>query len=137
MKANGLVRLRSPESLGRGGKTSTPTVNVPFSIDEFAPPFLICSKTSVSWSPRKTEIIAGGASLAPKRWSFPAEATTERKQALILVDGSNHCRTEDKELRVVVRRVTGIQEIALRAATQGPIDMLTRSIDAGKRLFVH
>ena len=67
VKANGLVRLRSPASLGSGGSTSTPTVSVPFEIDEFAPPALICWKTSVSWSPRKIEMIAGGASLAPRR----------------------------------------------------------------------
>ena len=67
VKANGLVRLRSPASFGSGGRTSTPTVSVPFPFDEVAPPALICSKMSVNCSPRKIEMIAGGASLAPRR----------------------------------------------------------------------
>ena len=64
MKANGLVRLRSPGSVGRTGRVSTPISRVPFSCELVAPPLAIWSKTSVSWSPRKIEMIAGGASLA-------------------------------------------------------------------------
>jgi len=45
---------------------------------DFAPPFSICSKMSVSISPKKIDRIAGGASLAPSRWSFPALAMLAR-----------------------------------------------------------
>ena len=48
VKANGLVRLRSPGSLGRWGSVSTPTVSVPRSFDELTPPFEIWSKMSAS-----------------------------------------------------------------------------------------
>jgi hypothetical protein len=34
--------------------------------------------TSTSWAPRKIETIAGGASLAPRRWSLPASAMLAR-----------------------------------------------------------
>src|SRR5690554_4302527 len=34
----------------------------------------ISSRTSFSWLPKKMEMIAGGASLAPRRWSLLAEA---------------------------------------------------------------
>ena len=47
---------------------------------EVAPPWAICSKTSASWSPRKIEMMAGGASLAPSRWSLVAEATEARSR---------------------------------------------------------
>ena len=47
-KANGLVRLRSPASFGSFGSVSTPISRVPLLFDDLAPPFLICSKTSVS-----------------------------------------------------------------------------------------
>ncbi len=57
---------------------STPITIEPLLFDEVAAPFAICSKTSASWSPRKIEMIAGGASLAPSRWSFVAEATDAR-----------------------------------------------------------
>ncbi len=45
-----------------------------------APPLAIWSNTSVSWSPRKIEMMAGGASLAPSRWSLVAEATDARSR---------------------------------------------------------
>ena len=39
------------------------------------------SSISVSSSPKNIEIIAGGASFAPRRWSFPAEATDILKRS--------------------------------------------------------
>ena len=38
VKANGLVRLRSPGSVGSTGRVSTPIISVPFSFEEVAPP---------------------------------------------------------------------------------------------------
>src|SRR5580692_4746526 len=80
VKAKGLVRLRSPGSFGSFGIVSTPISRVPLLLDDFAPPALICSKTSASCSPRKTDMIAGGASFAPRRWSLLAEATQARRR---------------------------------------------------------
>ena len=88
VNANGLVRLRSPGSLVRSGRVSTPMVSVPFSFECVAPPLAIWSKTSASWSPRKIEMIAGGASLAPSRWSLLAEATEAPQQPAVLVHGT-------------------------------------------------
>ena len=48
VKANGLVRLRSPGSVGSAGRVSTPMVSIPFCLDVVAPPLAIWSKTSVS-----------------------------------------------------------------------------------------
>lgn len=42
--------------------------------DPVKAPFSTCSNTSSSCSPTKIDIIAGGASFAPKRWSFHALA---------------------------------------------------------------
>ena len=67
VNANGLVRLRSPGSAGSSGSVSTPMVSVPPSFEAVAPPLAIWSNTSMSCSPRKIEMIAGGASLAPSR----------------------------------------------------------------------
>src|SRR3954452_6553087 len=82
--ANGDVRLRSPASFGSGGSTLTPVTKVPPCLLLLAPPFSICSNTSLSWSPRKIEMIAGGASLAPRRWSLWAEAIDRRRISLYL-----------------------------------------------------
>ena len=78
VNANGLVRLRSPGSVGSCGSVSTPMIMVPLPFDDVAAPLAICSNTSASCSPRKIEMIAGGASLAPRRWSLVAEATDTR-----------------------------------------------------------
>ena len=67
VNANGLVRLRSPASRGSFGSTLTPMSSVPPCLVDLALPFSICSKMSVSRSPRKTDRIAGGASFAPRR----------------------------------------------------------------------
>ena len=67
VNANGLVRLRSPASRGSFGRTETPVSRMPPDFVLLAAPFSICSKMSVSMSPRNTEMIAGGASLAPRR----------------------------------------------------------------------
>ena len=80
VKAKGLVRLRSPGSVGSTGRVSTPIWIVPRSFEDVAPPAAICANTSVSWSPRKIEMMAGGASLAPRRWSLVAEATETRSR---------------------------------------------------------
>ncbi len=81
VKANGLVRLRSPASRGSFGSTATPISIIPPLLVVLAlPAFSTCWKMSVSWSPRKIEMIAGGASFAPRRWSLPALAMLKRSR---------------------------------------------------------
>ena len=48
VKANGLVRLRSPASRGSLGSTETPVSIRPPCLVLLAPPFSICSMTSLS-----------------------------------------------------------------------------------------
>ena len=75
VKAKGEVRFRSVASLSRSGRISTPVFKVPPHLEWVASPVShSCSITSSSCSPRKMEIMAGGASLAPRRWSFPTSA---------------------------------------------------------------
>ena len=88
VKANGLVRLRSVASRGRTGSVSTPIWSVSLRLPRPDSPLMIFSITSLSWSPRKMEIMAGGASFAPRRWSFPALATELRSRSLCLSTAS-------------------------------------------------
>ena len=53
---------------------------VPPSASSLAVPERMSSKTVSSCSPRYTERMAGGASLAPRRWSLLAEAMTARSR---------------------------------------------------------
>ena len=81
VKANGEVRLRSVLSSKISGiLPTTLSFNSVFFSGDILPlsSFSSSSSTSVSWLPMNTEIIAGGASLAPKRWSLLAEAMAAR-----------------------------------------------------------
>ena len=81
-------------------------------------------------------MIAGGASLAPRRWSLLAEATTARSRPPILVHGADDRGAEHQELRVLVRRVAGLEQVALLGVAERPVDVLARAVDAGERLLV-
>jgi hypothetical protein len=50
-----------------------------------ASPAPIALKTFSSSAPRKIEMIAGGASFAPRRWSWPTFATDARSSAWCLL----------------------------------------------------
>ena len=65
-------------------------------------PETIASNTSSSSEPRKIEMIAGGASLAPRRWSWPAPAIDARSSpwclwtaAMTAVAKKRKCRLSD------------------------------------------
>ena len=85
VKANGEVRLRSPPCSGSGGRTGVPRPRKPLSDSTPASPAAIALKTRSSSPPRKIEMIAGGASLAPRRWSWPTFATDARSSAWCLL----------------------------------------------------
>ena len=67
VNANGEVRLRSVESLGNLGRTVAPIFINSFSFPSYGLSSSIAFNTAVNSSPKKMEIIAGGASLAPSR----------------------------------------------------------------------
>jgi hypothetical protein len=67
VKANGEVRLRSPEWRGMDGSERAPRSMVPPLMVRLGNPCSTWARMSESMSPRKIEMIAGGASLAPRR----------------------------------------------------------------------
>ena len=81
VNANGEVRLRSVESLGNFGRTVAPIFINSFSFPSYGLSSSIAFNTAVNSSPKKIEMIAGGASLAPSLWSFPAVATLNRNKS--------------------------------------------------------
>ena len=85
VNANGDVLLRSVASFSNAGNEWTPDANLSPCLDSVASPLVTsCFTTSSNWSPRKIEIIAGGASLAPNLWSFPGvEADIRSKSACL------------------------------------------------------
>ncbi len=85
VKAKGDVRLRSPPCIGRGGSTEAPSSRYEPGVWGSPSPVEIASKAFSSSAPRKIEMIAGGASLAPRRWSWPRLATDARSSPWCLL----------------------------------------------------
>ena len=79
VNANGDVLLRSVASLLNLGTVDTPVSSwLPSRLLVASPFSHNWLNTSSSWSPRNTEMIAGGASLAPSLWSLPGVAADIR-----------------------------------------------------------
>ena len=75
VKANGEVRLRSVVSSNISGIRPMPNFSVVFSSDVILLLLIwraISSRMEDNCLPRKMDRMAGGASLAPRRWLFPA-----------------------------------------------------------------
>ena len=136
VKANGLVRLRSPGSVGRCGRVSTPMIMVPLPLDEVAAPLAIWSKTSASWSPRKIEMIAGGASLAPRRWSLVAEATDTRSRPANLCTARMTAAQKTRNCALSCGVSPGTSRLPSSALPSEKFTCLPGAVDAGERLLV-
>ena len=74
VNANGDVRLRSVLSFSISGSRATPSLIMACDALADVLPAAIDSITRVSMEPMNTEMIAGGASLAPSRCSLPLDA---------------------------------------------------------------
>ena len=72
VNAKGEVLFLSVASKKRFGRLCTPISSfLPCLLEVASPVSIICSTRSSSWSPRKMDIMAGGASSAPSLCSFP------------------------------------------------------------------
>ena len=82
VKAKGEVLFLSVASFTRSGRVDTPVSSLPPSKQWAASPVSTsCFTTSSSCSPRKMEIMAGGASLAPSLWSLPTSEALWRSRS--------------------------------------------------------
>ena len=82
-------------------------------------------------------MIAGGASLAPRRWSLVAEATDDPQQAAVLVHRADDRGAEHEELGVVVRGVAGDAAGCPRSALPSEkLTCLPEPLTPGERLLV-
>ena len=114
VKANGEVRLRSPPCIGSGGSTGVPRPRTPFSVDPSPLPDAIASNAFSSSAPRKIEMIAGGASFAPRRWSWPALATDARSSAWCLFTAAMTAAQKNRNRRFSCGVVAGLEQVLRR-----------------------
>ena len=136
VKANGEVRLRSPPCIGRRGSTDEPRPSHACGVAASPEPDSIALKAFSSSAPRKTEMIAGGASLAPRRWSWPTPAIDARSSAAWSSTAAMHRGAEEQEDQVLVRRVARLEQVDARVGAHRPVVVLARAVDAGERLLV-
>ncbi len=80
-------------------------------------------------------MIAGGASFAPSRWSFPEDATLAEEVG-VLMDRAQGRHEHGQELEVAFRRFAGVEEVIAFVVRQGPVEVFTAAVYAGERLFV-
>ena len=89
----------------------------------------------MSWSPRKIEMIAGGASLAPSRWSLDADATAARNRPRYLYTERMMAPQNVRNCMFLCGGVTRVEGCPGWRA-QREVDVLARPVDAGERLLV-
>ena len=82
VNAKGEVLFLSVASFSKSGSVDTPVASLPPCNTWAASPVSTsCFTTSSSCSPRKIEMIAGGASFAPSLWSFPTSDALWRSRS--------------------------------------------------------
>ena len=87
-------------------------------------------------SPRKIEMIAGGASFAPSRWSLPALAMLARSSPCHLLTARSTAAQNTRNCMLSCGFAPGLQQVVPLVVAHRPVEVLARSVDAGKRLLV-
>ena len=127
MKANGLVRFRSPGSVGRIGQR----------VDADHQRALLLRRGRAALGDLVEDVgqlVAEEDRDDRRRCLVGAEPVVVGRrgdrgaqQAAVLVHRADHRGAEDEELRVVVRGVTGQQQVALGRVAEREVDVLARS----------
>ena len=131
VKANGEVRLRSPPSWQRRqharlqARSSRPESAV-------AAAAAIASSALFGSAPRKIDMIAGGASLSPRRWSWPMPATRRRRPWCRLTAWITAAQ-KNMKLTLSAGSSPGSSRCR-RCRCPSPVVVLARAVDAGEGL---
>ena len=99
-------------------------------------PDSIAPKTFSSSAPRKIEMIAGGASLAPRRWSWPALATDARSSSWCVLTAWMTAAQKNRNSRFSCGVVARLEQVDARVGAHRPVVVLARAVDARERLLV-
>ncbi len=111
VNANGDVRLRSVVSAINSGMVSTTCILLPF-LPLYCAPLCMESSMFVSSEPRNMDIIAGGASFAPRRWSLPALATLRRNRSCLRSTAFITAVKKSKKRRLVSGDLPGLRRFS-------------------------
>ena len=81
-------------------------------------------------------MIAGGASLAPRRWSWPGDAIDARSSAWCLLTAWMTAAQKNRNDDVLVRRGARLEQVRARVGAHRPVVVLAGPVDARERLLV-
>ena len=136
VKANGEVRLRSPPCIGSGGSTGVPRPRNEPGVAGSPSRRSMVSKTLLSSAPRKIEMMAGGASLAPRRWSWPMPATLARSSAWWRLTAAMTAAQKNRNEMFSCGVSPGSSRLQPAVGPHRPVVVLARAVDAGVGLLV-
>ena len=119
-----------PSGAAAAAACARPGRIVPPRIVRRGTPFSIWSRMSDSMSPRKIEMIAGGASLAPSRWSLAAEAIDARSRSAWVSTARITAHRKTRNCEVGVRVVLRIEQVDAGVGRHRPVVVLARAVDA-------
>ena len=136
VKAKGLVRFRSPASLGSVGSESTPIFRLSLPLELFAPPLGHLVEDVRELLAEEDRDDRGRRLVGAQPMVVGCGRDHGAQQAAPSMHRADHRRAKNQELRVGVGSIAGIEQIALRRVTYRVVDVLARSVDARKRLFV-
>ena len=105
-------------------------------VDSPAAPFSIDSNSFSSSVPRKIEMIAGGASLAPRRWSLPGDAIDARSRPWCLLTAWITAVQKNRNRRFSCGVLPGLEQVLAVVGAHRPVVVLAGAVDAGERLLV-
>ena len=91
---------------------------------------------SVSMSPRKIEMIAGGASFAPSRWSLPALAMLARSSPCHVFTARITAAQNTRNCMLSCGFAPGRQQVVPLVVAHRPVQVLARAVHARERLLV-
>ena len=81
-------------------------------------------------------MIAGGASLAPRRWSWPGEAIDARSSSWCLSTAASTAVQKNRNCRFSCGVSPGSSRLMPGVGAERPVVVLARAVDAGERLLV-
>ena len=81
-------------------------------------------------------MIAGGASLAPRRWSWPAPAIDARSSPWCLWTAAMTAVAKKRNCRLSDGRVARVEQVVARVGAHRPVVVLARAVDAREGLLV-
>ena len=80
---------------------------------------------SESWLPAKIEMIAGGASLAPRRWQFVGRHDRCLQKSIVTVDSSHDIGNKRDELKIILRGLAGCEKERACVSAETPVIVLS------------